>query len=155
MRKIIILLFLVSLFAFAAPVFSADVNKSVGADISNQFQAAGGQKGAGYGEPVDPRITAAGMIRIMLSLVGLLMVVIIIYAGVLWMTAGGNDEQVTKAKKWMFNSVIGLIIILAAWSITTFAIKLALNRYEDINQSGVYIQPNYQPESQGLDERRQ
>jgi hypothetical protein len=43
-----------------------------------------------------------------------------IYAGILWMTAQGNDQQVTKAKTLMINSVIGIIIVFAAYAITAF-----------------------------------
>jgi hypothetical protein len=43
-----------------------------------------------------------------------------IYAGILWMTAQGNEQQVTKAKQLMFNAAIGMIIIFAAYALTTF-----------------------------------
>ena len=36
------------------------------------------------------------------------------------MTAGGDEEKVTSAKKLLTNSVIGLIIIFAAFAIATF-----------------------------------
>ncbi len=39
------------------------------------------------------------------------------------MTAGGNDEKVTEAKKLMGAGVIGLVIILSAWGITTFILE--------------------------------
>ena len=44
----------------------------------------------------------------------------IIYAGVLWMTAAGNEGQVTKAKNIIITSVIGTVIIAAAYAITNF-----------------------------------
>jgi len=47
---------------------------------------------------------------------------LIIYAGFLWMTAGGNPEQVDKAKQWLTNAIIGLAIILAAYAISGFVI---------------------------------
>jgi hypothetical protein len=36
------------------------------------------------------------------------------------MTAGGNEEQVAKAKKNISNAVIGLVIILSAYAVTWF-----------------------------------
>lgn len=66
------------------------------------------------------------IIRIFLGLLGIVLLIIIIYAGWLWMTAGGDAEQIEKAKKWITNGVIGLIICLFAYSIVTFIInKLA------------------------------
>jgi hypothetical protein len=43
-----------------------------------------------------------------------------IYAGILWMTAQGNEQQVSKAKNLLINATIGLIITLAAYAITSF-----------------------------------
>jgi hypothetical protein len=43
-----------------------------------------------------------------------------IYAGILWMTAEGNDQQVAKAKSLLINSIIGIIIVFAAYAITSF-----------------------------------
>jgi hypothetical protein len=45
------------------------------------------------------------------------------------MTAGGNDENITQAKSYIFNGVIGLIIILSAYMITIYAFKVATAPY--------------------------
>lgn len=62
------------------------------------------------------------IINALLALLGVIMVVIMIYAGFLWMTAAGNDEKVKKARGMMTNAVIGMIIIFAAYAITEFVI---------------------------------
>lgn len=66
------------------------------------------------------------VINTFLSLLGVIFLVIIIYAGFLWMTAGGNDEQVGKAKKWLTNSIIGVAIIIAAYAISYFVLNALL-----------------------------
>jgi hypothetical protein len=43
-----------------------------------------------------------------------------IFAGLSWMTASGNQEKVNKAKDLMINAVIGLVIVMAAYAITAF-----------------------------------
>ncbi|HSD12701.1 MAG TPA: pilin [Patescibacteria group bacterium] len=58
-----------------------------------------------------------------LGLLGVILVVLIIYAGFLWMTAQGNEEKVKKAKAMITNAVIGMIIIFAAYAITNFVIS--------------------------------
>jgi len=58
-----------------------------------------------------------------LSLLGIIVLVIIIYGGFLWMTAGGNDERVGEAKKWIFGGIIGLVIILSSYAIAQFVIS--------------------------------
>ncbi len=67
--------------------------------------------------------TVGRIIKALLSIVGALLLVIIIYAGFLWMTAGGNTTQVEKAKAWITNSVIGLVIILGAYGISSFVVE--------------------------------
>lgn len=68
----------------------------------------------------DIRTMIASIISIALSLIGTVVVVIIIWAGFRWMTAGGNSDQVETAKTQLGQAVIGLAIILAAYSITQF-----------------------------------
>lgn len=83
----------------------------------------GVQYGAATGlSATDPRLIVAYIIRAAMGLLGILTLVIIVYGGFLWMTAGGNEEQTTKAKSWIFSGVIGLIIILASYSIASFVI---------------------------------
>lgn len=71
----------------------------------------------------DIRLIIARIIRIALGLLGTVLVVLIMYAGFLWMTAGGNEEQIAKAKAMLKNAIIGLAIILSAVAIVTFVIN--------------------------------
>ncbi len=72
----------------------------------------------------DIRQIVANIIRIALGLVGIVLIVIIMYGGFLWMTAGGNEEQIGKAKKILVNAIIGLIIILSAYAIVLFVMRM-------------------------------
>jgi hypothetical protein len=71
----------------------------------------------------DVRTTIASIINVALSLLGIIVLVIIIYGGFLWMTAGGNEDRVGEAKKWIFGGIIGLVIILSAYAIAQFVIS--------------------------------
>lgn len=62
----------------------------------------------------------ATVIKTVLALVGTVFLVLTIYAGILWMTAQGEEEKVTKAKEIIKASVIGLVIIMSAYAITYF-----------------------------------
>ena len=66
------------------------------------------------------------IINSVLGLLGVIFLIIIIYAGFLWMTAGGNDEQVGKAKKLLINSIIGVVIIVGAYAISYFVLSAVL-----------------------------
>ena len=63
------------------------------------------------------------VISIVLSMVGILFFLIIVYAGLTWMIARGNTEKVDKSKDMIEGAVIGLIIILAAYAITKFVFE--------------------------------
>lgn len=60
------------------------------------------------------------LVGAILSFIGVIFMVLIIYGGILWMTAMGNDQKVDKAKNLIVQSIIGLIIILSAYTITSF-----------------------------------
>lgn len=64
----------------------------------------------------------AKIINIVLGFVGIISVVIIIYSGLKWMTARGNEDQVAEAKKMLGQAVIGLVIIFLAYVITNFIV---------------------------------
>lgn len=77
------------------------------------------------------------IISIALSMIAVILLVIIVYAGFLWLTAGGNEDQVGKAKKWIKNGVIGLIISLSAFLLTSFVVQ----RVQTAVQSGTSEAP--------------
>lgn len=87
----------------------------------------------------DPRIVIGRIIQIALSLLGAIAVVLVIYAGFLWMTSGGDEEKIGRAKKILKNAAIGLLIIVSSWAIVTFLLtKLtgAINGTGDIPGGG-------------------
>lgn len=68
-------------------------------------------------------VVAGTIIRGFIVLLGILFLGLALYAGYLWMTARGKEEQVKKAKDILEESVIGLIIMLAAYAITNFILS--------------------------------
>ena len=75
------------------------------------------------GEPQDPRLVVADIIKIVLGFLGIIAVILILYAGFKWMTSGGNEEKVSSAKKILTAGIIGLAIILSAYLIANFIIN--------------------------------
>lgn len=122
---------------FSAPLVFA---QSLAEEVGKQLNATAGNDGAGLGSYNDPRTIAVMTVRVGLGLLGTIFLVMVIYAGYLWMTAGGNEENIEKAKSLIYRGVIGLTIILAAASITKFAVDIALQR-SPYYQSGVFIEP--------------
>ncbi len=71
----------------------------------------------------DPRTIVGRIINLALTFLGVIAVVIILIGGFKWMTAGGNEDKVSEAKKLLGAGVIGLVIVLAAWALATFIIN--------------------------------
>ena len=51
------------------------------------------------------------------GIVAIVSVLIIVISGVLWVTAGGDEERIKSSRKWLIGGIGGLIIALAAWAI--------------------------------------
>lgn len=66
--------------------------------------------------------TVGTIVYMLLSFTGVIFLVLMVYAGWLWMTARGEEAEVEKAQKIIISSVIGLIILVGAYSITTFVV---------------------------------
>ncbi len=104
------------------------VNRAA-AQSGNWWQTAqdGGlnQVGQAYGtdQPRDVREIVVDIIKIILGFLGILAMILVLYAGFKWMTAGGKEEQVSDAKQMLIAGVIGLVIILFAYIIANFVIN--------------------------------
>jgi hypothetical protein len=71
----------------------------------------------------DLRIAIMRVIQVVLGFLGVLAISFIVYAGFLWMTAGGNEEKISTAKKILINATIGLAIIFSAFMIASFIVN--------------------------------
>lgn len=117
-----VLAFALPIVAEAETVSSATVNSAIDA----QLDAAA--KGAHVeGQQQDIRVVVARIINVSLSLLGIILVALLVYAGYLWMTAAGEEEPITKAKSIIRNAIIGLIIIMLAYAITQFVLTRLLS----------------------------
>jgi hypothetical protein len=62
------------------------------------------------------------VINILLGFLGILFLVLLLWAGFEWMTAGGDEKKVETATKRIRNAVIGLVVIVAAFAISNFVL---------------------------------
>jgi 4-hydroxybenzoate polyprenyltransferase len=67
-----------------------------------------------------PNIYVGQVIGIVLSFLGIIFLILIIYAGFKWMLAQGNESEIEKAKQIIIAAVSVLIIVLSAYAITEF-----------------------------------
>lgn len=98
------------------------------AQVSDEFvKTAAGPNGANLNvndATVAIPVVVGSVISVTLSFVGTIFFVFIIYSGLQWMTAGGEEEKITKAKTRIINSSVGLAITAAAYFVTWFISSL-------------------------------
>ena len=81
--------------------------------------------GAAYGStaPLDLPVLIGDIIKGALGLVGVTFLVLMVYAGYMWMIARGDESAVEKAKDTITRAIIGIVIVIAAYAITSFVIN--------------------------------
>ncbi|PIS04561.1 MAG: hypothetical protein COT81_05685 [Candidatus Buchananbacteria bacterium CG10_big_fil_rev_8_21_14_0_10_42_9] len=113
MKKLVGSLSGLAAFSAALPALAVDVGLNYGTAL-------------GLGTR-DIRETILAIISALFGFLGVLAILIVLYAGFKWMTAGGNEDKVAEAKKLLAAGVIGLIIVLTAFSIATFVVDSIIN----------------------------
>lgn len=104
----------------AVPALVGAQDRPITEDIGTGLTQFGGNLGLSQ-RPL-PEVIAS-IIRIVLSLLGLVTIIIVLIGGFQWMTAGGNEEKVKAGKKWIINGVIGLAIVLASFALSNFVVS--------------------------------
>lgn len=126
MKKFFIFLFIgvYTFLAFTPIVLAQDTQIPVGQSAVEGLDVTAQEAGLtqeGVDSPTVSQIVGL-IINAILGLIGVIFLVIIITAGFKWMTAGGNEETITKSKQHLINAIIGLIIIFTAFIITNFVV---------------------------------
>ena len=89
-------------------------------------------------------VIIARIIRFFLGLLGIVVVILFLYAGYLYMTARGEPGPIEKAKKIFQQTIIGMIIIFSSFSIVSFILgrlTAAANGTSITTSSGVVYDP--------------
>lgn len=117
-------------------------------ELKTNLGTFGGQTGLGTAGDDDLKGKVANIINVILGFLGVLAVVMIIIAGFRWMTAGGNEETVKKARANITNAVIGLLVVLASFIIVNFAVN-ALSNATGAGGGGGAVEENAEPSYTG------
>lgn len=67
------------------------------------------------------------MIRWILGIIGVLLVALFVYGGVLYATSAGNEDRVETGKRVMIYAIIGTVIVFAAFVVSDFVISALLS----------------------------
>ena len=62
------------------------------------------------------------VIQAALAIIGVVFLALIVYAGILWMTSQGEEKKIQQARGYIFHSILGFIIVMAAYALTSYLI---------------------------------
>ncbi|MBU1130889.1 hypothetical protein KJ840_02040 [Patescibacteria group bacterium] len=82
----------------------------------------GGANFTASNKPIQEIVIA--IIFFVLGLLGILFLTLMIIGGIQWMTSGGNEEKLGKAKARVKNAFIGFAIVMISYSITVFMVNM-------------------------------
>lgn len=60
--------------------------------------------------------------RVVIGAAGAIFIVLFLVGGIQYLTAAGNEEATAKARRLLVDSIVGLIIVLAAWAIGSWVL---------------------------------
>ena|SRR3989338_9075592 len=128
MTNLIFILFFLSIFlapnfCYAISALPVGIDKAFETGANAPLNAVAVQ-GAGYGTTATFETIVATVITTVLGLLGAIFLILAIYGGYGWMTAGGNEDKVSQAKKIITNAVIGLVVVLAAYAIARLVVEI-------------------------------
>lgn len=106
---------LAMVFTVASPV-----SLPVYADAKDEVKKGADMTNSGGSAKQDLPDIITTIINVMLFIAGALAVIMIIYGGIRYITAHGDEKQVKVAKDTIVYSVVGLIIAILAYALVTF-----------------------------------
>ena len=109
---------------FIVPVRASGLGDLINAQLNAGVDSAGYDRS----NATDLRILLPNLIQLALSMLGIVYMILIFMAGYNLITARGEEEKVLKAKGTLRRSTIGLIVVLLAYSISSFVANLVEGR---------------------------
>lgn len=115
--------FLVIIIVFVS--FGFFVSASHAVDLYQQVgdQVLAGKATSGFGNSQDPKIIAATFVQFFLGLLATIFLIMIAMSAFWYITARGQTDKIEKATSTIRGAVIGLLIVMMAYSITYFVSK--------------------------------
>lgn len=63
------------------------------------------------------------VVNVVLGFLGIVLLFYFLYGGFKWMTSGGDEKGVGEAKTMIRNAVIGLVIVMASYALSSFVLN--------------------------------
>lgn len=133
--KSILFLFLIfelAAFMLAIPVQAYDVEVPINETGKTDYDTSQGKAIGAY---------VGDIYKFAIGSVGIIAAVVMMYGGVLWIVAGGNQEKISEAKAWIVAALTGLFLFMTSYIILNL-INPNLTKFQAIKPTDVTALPN-------------
>ncbi len=113
-----LMILLVSFITYTKTASAQLIDSDLASNFTDEVQVSSGFSDVSLGYVI------ATILGGFMGLLGVTFLILMVLAGFRWMNSGGNEETIKKAQETIKNSIIGLILVLAAWAITFFIFKM-------------------------------
>lgn len=118
LKKFLVKIFIIAILCVPTLAYAANLN-----DATSVLDSGAKEMGYQTGTDMNLEVMVGKVIQAFLGLLGVIFLVIVIVAGAMWMTAGGDTKRVQISKDWLTNGVVGLVIVLSAYAISSFIVS--------------------------------
>ena len=119
MKKIAAGLIAAGSFLAALPALAVDLGAQVNIGLNYGTATGLGTK--------DVRTVIFLVINVILGFLSIIAIIIVLSGGFKWMTAGGNEDKISEAKKLIISGIVGLAVIFTSYAIATFVVRSLVN----------------------------
>lgn len=112
-------------------LFGFNVNNSLAANLKDAFTPKSGLNTiateSGYNTS-DSQLSLEYYVGLALnmifSVIGIVLIGLFLYSGIMWMTARGNEGRVKKAKDNIIEAIIGLLLVIGGYALSIFLLNI-------------------------------
>jgi len=109
-------------FASGTAVYGQMINEDTREDFVGNYARV--RFYSGYPDSITPSGYLGVIVTTVFGFLGVAAFIVVLYGGILWATAGGNEERLTAAKTMLRNGAIGLGIVFIAYAVAILVISL-------------------------------
>ena len=122
MKKILLIIGTIAAIIAPQMILASSSSNLVFDDAKIQIESAVNEVG-GSENKTDVKGFIGNIIKTMFFVVGVLAVIVIIFAGVTFVMSAGNSQTIQKAKTTIIYAVIGLIVSILSYAIVNFVVS--------------------------------
>lgn len=119
------------IFAIFTIVYFFNIQTTLAVGLGDAFSGDSGldkfAQTTGYDQEIasrGPEFYIGLALNALFALIGIILIGLIMYSGIVWMTARGNETKVTKAKDTLIDAIIGLLFIMGGYALSIFLLNV-------------------------------